>query len=81
VSVVFINLPKMSSKDQGNAAFKQGNYTLAIQHYTDALSETPNDHTILGNRAAAYQNSSQFAAALADAEKCIQIKPDWGKGY
>lgn len=43
--------------------------------------EVPNDHTILSNRAAAYQNSGQFAAALEDAEKCIIIKPDWVKGY
>lgn len=71
----------MSQKDQGNQAFKEGNYPRAIQFYTNALAENPSDHTILSNRAAAYQNSSQFAAALADAEKCIELKPDWGKGY
>lgn len=69
------------SKDLGNTAFKEGNYPLAIKHYTDAIAQTPTDHTILGNRAAAYQNSGQFAAALADAERCIELKPDWGKGY
>ena len=78
---MFEFLIKMSFKDQGNAAFKEGNYPLAISHYTNALKETATDHTILSNRAAAYQNSGQFAAALADAEKCIEIKPDWGKGY
>ena len=71
----------MSFKDQGNAAFKAGDYASAIKHYTDALVSTPTDHTILSNRAAAYQNTAQFAAALADAEKCIEIKSDWGKGY
>lgn len=69
------------SKDLGNNAFKAGDFVGAIKHYSDALKETPNDHTILGNRAAAYQNSAQYAAALADAERCIEIKPDWGKGY
>jgi tetratricopeptide (TPR) repeat protein len=71
----------MSQKDQGNQAFKEGNYPLAIKFYTNALAENPSDHTILSNRAAAYQNSSQFAAALADAEKCIELNPSWGKGY
>lgn len=71
----------MSNKDQGNAAFKAGNYPQAIKHYSDALVETPSDHTILSNRAAAHQNLGQFAAALEDANKCIEIKPDWGKGY
>jgi Flp pilus assembly protein TadD len=44
----------MSFKDLGNAAFKEGNYPLAISHYTNALNENATDHTILSNRAAAY---------------------------
>jgi Flp pilus assembly protein TadD len=44
----------MSFKDLGNAAFKEGNFPLAISHYTNALNENAMDHTILSNRAAAY---------------------------
>lgn len=68
-------------KEQGNAAFKAKDYNLAVQHYTAALTENGNDHTILGNRAAAYHNLSKFQEALSDANKCIEIKPDWSKGY
>jgi stress-induced-phosphoprotein 1 len=71
----------MSMKEQGNAAFKAKDYNLAIQHYTAALNENAGDHTILGNRAAAYHNLSKFQEALADANKCIEVKPDWSKGY
>jgi stress-induced-phosphoprotein 1 len=71
----------MSNKDQGNAAFKAKDYPRAIELYSKAIEETPADHTIYGNRAAAYQNSSQFAEAIQDADKCIELKPDWAKGY
>lgn len=33
------------------------------------------------NRSAAYAKSGKYELALADAEKTIQLKPDWGKGY
>ena len=49
--------------------------------YTKALEESPKDHTILGNRAAAYQNNGDFDKAMTDAELCIEVKPDWSKGY
>jgi stress-induced-phosphoprotein 1 len=43
-------------KDQGNEAFKQKDFNKAIELYTQALAEVPNEHTILGNRSAAYHN-------------------------
>ena len=73
---------KISSfKDQGNAAFKAKDYATAISHYTSALEETPDEHTILGNRSAAKYQLKQYDEALADANKCIEIQPDWSKGY
>ena len=71
----------MSFKEQGNAAFKAKNFEEAVDKYSQALNETANDHTILGNRAAAYHNMNNFEEALADANKCIEFKPDWSKGY
>jgi len=44
----------MSYKDQGNEAFKEKDFTQAIHYYTQALVESPDDHTIIGNRSAAY---------------------------
>jgi stress-induced-phosphoprotein 1 len=48
---------------------------------TKALEAVPNDHTILGVRAAAYHNLGQYNEAESDADKCISIKPDWSKGF
>jgi hypothetical protein len=45
-----------SFKDQGNTAFKNKEFAAAVDFYTQALNETPDEHTILGNRAAANHN-------------------------
>lgn len=71
----------LSMKALGNAEFKAKNFDRAIELYTAALKDTPNDHTIYGNRAMAYLNLGKNEEALADGDKCIEIKPDWGKGY
>ena len=70
-----------SFKDQGNAAFRTKDYESAINFYSQAVEQTPNDHTILGNRSAAYYQLKKYDEALADADKCIEIMPDWSKGY
>jgi len=68
-------------KAAGNKAFASKNFEEAIACYDKAIEETPNDHTIYGNQAAAYQNMSNYNKALEIAEKCIEIKPDWSKGF
>ena len=70
-----------SNKDYGNAAFKNKEYIKAIDYYTAAIKETPTDHTIFGNRAAAFQNIKEYENALEDADECIKLNPEWGKGY
>jgi stress-induced-phosphoprotein 1 len=57
------------------------NFTNSIELYTKALEHSPKDHTIYGNRSAAFANLKQFTKALDDGQKCIDIKPDWSKGY
>lgn len=68
-------------KQQGTNDFKAGNFAAAIENYTKALELTPDDHTILGNRSAAYLKMNDAENALQDGQKCIDIKPDWAKGY
>ena len=68
-------------KEQGTEAFKKKDYATAIEMYSKAIEEAPTDHTILGNRAAAYHQSGEYEKAITDAEKCIEVKPDWSKGY
>ena len=70
-----------TQKDLGNAEFKAKNFEKAIEYYTTAIEETPTDHSIYGNRAAAYLKLNEFIKSMEDAEKCIELKPDWAKGY
>jgi len=35
----------------------------------------------LGNRSAAAYQLKKYDEAMADADKCIEIQPDWSKGY
>ena len=49
-----------SFKDQGNAAFKNKDFQGAIDLYSQAVDQTPTDHTILGNRSAAYYQLKKY---------------------
>lgn len=68
-------------KASGNNAFKGKKYDLAIQHFTKAIELIDNDEAFYSNRSAAYMKLGDFKRALQDGEKCIELKPDWGKGY
>ena len=70
-----------TQKDLGNAEFKAQNFDKAVEFYSTAIDETPTDHTIYGNRSACYFKMKEFDKAVTDAEKCIELKPDWVKGY
>lgn len=70
-----------SLKEQGTAAFKAKEFDKAIDLYTQAITENPTDHTLFGNRSAARYSLKNFEEALDDAEKCIEVKNDWSKGY
>jgi Flp pilus assembly protein TadD len=45
---------------QGNAAFKTGDYPVAIGHYTEAILAKPDDPTFPLNRAAAYLKLGKY---------------------
>ena len=70
-----------TQKELGTKAFQQKNFNEAINHFTSAINESPHDHTLYSNRSACHYNLSNFVKAKEDAEKCIEIKSDWGKGY
>jgi stress-induced-phosphoprotein 1 len=70
-----------TQKELGTKAFQAKDYETAIKHFTTAIIENPQDHTLYSNRSASYFNMNQHEKALQDAEQCISIKPDWDKGY
>ncbi|KAK8710508.1 hypothetical protein V6N13_145828 [Hibiscus sabdariffa] len=66
------------AKAKGNAAFTSGDFNAAIKHFTEAINLAPTNHS---NRPAAYASLHQYDAALSDAKKTVELKPDWSKGY
>ena len=73
--------PAMSLKTEGNEEFQQQHYDKAIALYTEAIALEPENHTLYSNRSAAYKLSGDFQMALEDADKCIELQPQWAKGY
>lgn len=68
-------------KNKGNKAFSEGRYDQAIIHFTDAINVDPKNHILYSNRSGAYASMKEYKKALEDADKTVDIKPDWAKGY
>lgn len=68
-------------KRQGNEAAKAGDYDKAVELYTEAIKIDENNHILYSNRANIYNMKKDYDHALEDAEKCISIAPNFGKGY
>jgi len=70
-------------KELGNAAFKENQFEKAIEHYSQALTSAPleSQHLILSNRAAALLALNQFASALEDCQKVVELNPSFLKGF
>jgi tetratricopeptide (TPR) repeat protein len=71
-------------KAQGNAAYKAKNYELAIEHYSKAIAAAPQSDTAalcLCNRAICHGVLKDWVQSADDAQRCVNIKPDWVKGY
>ena len=65
------------AKAKGNKAFSAKQYVAAISAFSDAIAIDPKNHVFYSNRSAAYLKNKQAQKAVADAEKCVSIKPDW----
>jgi len=73
--------PGEEDKERGNAFFNEGKWGKAYQSYTAAIQADPNNHIYYSNRCACFLKLNKDSKALADAEKCIELKPNWPKGY
>lgn len=70
-----------AAKAKGTEAYKNKDYEEAIKFYSEAIAISESDHTLYSNRSAAYSSQGLFQEALADAEACIRLRPEWAKGY
>ncbi len=53
----------------------------AIKMYSQGIAGNENDHTLFGNRSAAYLAIGLLDQALWDAQKAVTLEPAWAKGY
>ena len=73
--------PGAAFKDEGNEFFKQGEHLKAAASYTKAIKAEPENHVYYSNRSQAFLKLSKITKAVEDADKCIQLAPDFVKGY
>ncbi|KAK2824293.1 hypothetical protein Q5P01_021468 [Channa striata] len=70
-----------SLTEKGIKLVQEGQYTQAVSMFTEAIKCDPKDNRFFGNRSYCYYCLEQYPQALADAERSIQLAPDWPKGY
>lgn len=69
-------------KKEGNACFQKGENEEAIRLYTQAIELNPENAVYYSNRSAAYLACGDARGkALKDAEVCIELRPEWSRGY
>ena len=76
----------LAFKGRGNEAMKAGRFKEAIGYYSQAIEADPdnttgNVHVFFSNRSAALLSNGQNEEALADADRCTLLKPDWARGH
>ena len=73
--------PWVDDRVKGDRAFEAKNYTGAKAHYEKVTSVIETPHIYYSDRSAAYLSKSCFTNALKDANACINLNPDFAKGY
>ena len=68
-------------KKAGNKAFVKKEYDAAIVQFSKAIALNPNDHVFYSNRSACYAHKEEYLKAIHDAQQCVDLKPDFVKGY
>jgi tetratricopeptide (TPR) repeat protein len=81
VELEILNQKAKQTSDKGNQAFSKGDFKLAVQFYTAAISLAPHDATFYSNRAAAYLKMKVPKRALSDAKTAASLRPEWAKPY
>ncbi|KAF6731510.1 Tetratricopeptide repeat protein 31 [Oryzias melastigma] len=70
-----------SLTEKGIKLVQEGQYAQAVSMFTEAIKCDPKDYRFFGNRSYCYYCLELYPQALADAERSIQLAPDWPKGY
>jgi len=71
----------LEAKKEGNGFYKQKKWNEAIEAYSRAIELDDTEVSFFSNRSACYVGLKDYENSLKDAEKCIEIKPGFAKGY
>lgn len=78
-------MASQAAKERGDEFYRNGQYANAVDAFTNAISLAtrgdPDLATIHSNRCACYLQLNKNNLALEDAFACVNLKPDWAKGY
>ncbi|PWA75248.1 ankyrin repeat family protein [Artemisia annua] len=69
------------AKSRADAAFKQKEYSMALDAYTQAIDFDPTDEKLYSNRSLCWMRLGQADQALTDARTCRELKPNWAKAW
>jgi Flp pilus assembly protein TadD len=61
---------------KGIAKVKENDFLSAIEHFTLAIQEDPNNVECYAERAVAYLNTNQFDLSMFDMHRCIEMEPN-----
>jgi len=71
----------LAHKDAGNALLQEFHYAQAIEQYTLAIALWDGNAVFYANRAQAHLKSEAYGLAIADADRAIELEPEYTKGY
>jgi hypothetical protein len=69
------------AKERGNVALASGSYDDAVLMYSIGIALDLKNHVLYSNRSAAHAHMRRFGKAKDNAAECVEISPDWWKGY
>ena len=73
--------PLLLVQNKGNTFFAAGKHAEAVASFSVAIELDNTDPVFFSNRCASYTALGKYVDAIADANVCLKLKPDWGKGY
>ncbi|XP_041314029.1 LOW QUALITY PROTEIN: tetratricopeptide repeat protein 12 [Pyrgilauda ruficollis] len=68
-------------KEQGNEAFRAGDFSLAIQRYSEGLQKLRDKQELYTNRAQAYLKLHEYEKAISDCEWALKCNKNCLKAY
>ncbi|NXR71289.1 TTC12 protein, partial [Pycnonotus jocosus] len=68
-------------KEQGNEAFREGDFALAIQRYSEGLEKLRDKQELYTNRAQAYLKLREYEKAISDCEWALKCNKNCLKAY